>query len=311
MRLLVIGASGFLGRNFLLSLDPSWTVDAVYLKDNNFPGFLARSGLQHVSLHRCDLSDAEQVRALADVLPKRFDTILYLAADPAPVTSKADPAAVSMSGPIGFTTLLSSVHSDRLVYLSSGAVYEGLCGEVGPQLSVAPCLPYAVSKLACEACIPSFRDTGYVGGYVTLRLFAAYGRFEAPRRLSTQLVRWAAGGAREAFEIHGDGGNLIDMMYVSDVVRGIKKVIVSEVSDEVVDFATGKPLSINNFVQRSAEILGVQGAPVRHVGEAAGYQEFVASSCRMEKLFDFRPETSLEQGLLELKEYLITVDNSQ
>ena len=311
MRLLVTGASGFLGRNFLLSLDPSWTVDAVYLKDNNFPGFLARSGLQHVSLHRCDLSDAEQVRALADVLPKRFDTILYLAADPSPVTSKADPAADSMSGPVGFTTLLSSVHSDRLVYLSSGAVYEGLCGEVGPQLSVAPCLPYAVSKLACEACIPSFRDTGYVGGYVTLRLFAAYGRFEAPRRLSTRLVRWAAGGAREAFEIHGDGGNLIDMMYVSDVVRGIKKVIVSEVSDEVVDFATGKPLSINNFVQRSAEILGVQGAPVRHVGEAAGYQEFVASSRRMEKLFDFRPEISLEQGLLDLKEHLITADNSQ
>ena len=105
MRLLVTGASGFLGRNFLLSLDPSWTVDAVYLKDNNFPGFLARSGLQHVSLHRCDLSDAEQVRALADVLPKRFDTILYLAADPSPVTSKADPAADSMSGSIGFTTL--------------------------------------------------------------------------------------------------------------------------------------------------------------------------------------------------------------
>tara|TARA_B100000315_G_scaffold139247_1_gene128317 strand:- start:128 stop:988 length:861 start_codon:yes stop_codon:yes gene_type:complete len=286
-------------------------VDAVYSKDNNFPGFLAQSSLQHVSLHRCDLSDAEQVRALADVLPKRFDTILYLAADPSPVTSKADPAADSMSGPVGFTTLLSSVHSDRLVYLSSGAVYEGLRGEVGPQLSVAPCLPYAVSKLACEACIRSFRDTGRVGGYVALRLFAAYGRFEAPRRLSTRLVRWAAGGAREAFEIHGDGGNLIDMMYVSDVVRGIKKVIVSEVSDEVVDFATGKPLSINNFVQRSAEILGVQGAPVRHVGEAAGYQEFVASSCRMEKLFDFRPETSLEQGLLELKEHLITADNSQ
>ena len=311
MRLLVTGASGFLGRNFLLSLDPSWTVDAVYLKDNNFPGFLARSGLQHVSLHRCDLSDAEQVHALADVLPKRFDTILYLAADPAPVTSKADPAADSMSGPIGFTTLLSSVHSDRLVYLSSGAVYEGLRGEVGPQLSVAPCLPYAVSKLACEACIRSFRDTGRVGGYVALRLFAAYGRFEAPRRLSTRLVRWAAGGAREAFEIHGDGGNLIDMMYVSDVVRGIKKVITSEVSDEVVDFATGKPLSINDFVRRSSEILGVQGAPVRHVGEAAGYQEFVASSHRMEKLFDFRPEIPLEQGLLELKEHLITADNSQ
>ena len=311
MRLLVTGASGFLGRNFLLSLDPSWTVDAVYSKDNNFPGFLARSGLQHVSLYRCDLSDAEQVQALADVLPKRFDIILYLAADHASVASKPDPEADLMSGSIGFTTLLSSVHSDRLVYLSSGAVYEGLRGEVGPQLSVAPCLPYAVSKLACEACIPSFRDTGYVGGYVTLRLFAAYGRFEASRKLSTRLVRWAAGGAREAFEIHGDGGNLIDMMYVSDVVRGIKKVIVSEVSDEVVDFATGKPLSINNFVQRSAEILGVQGAPVRHVGEAAGYQEFVASSCRMEKLFDFRPETSLEQGLLELKEHLITADNSQ
>ena len=101
------------------------------------------------------------------------------------------------------------------------------------------------------------------------------------------------------------------MMYVSDAVRGIKKVITSKVSDEVVDFATGKPLSINDFVQRSAQILGVPGAPVRHVGEAAGYQEFIASSRRMKELFDFRPEVPLEQGLLELKENLITADNSQ
>ena len=310
MRLLITGASGFLGRNFLLALDPSWTVDAVYRNASNFPGFLAHSGLRHVSLHRCDLSVAAEVRALADVLPKRFDVILYLASNSDPVVSATNPAADLTSGPVGLMTLLSNVRCDRLVYLSSGAVYEGLRGEIGPHLSVAPCLPYAVSKLACEGCVRWFRETGHVGGYVILRFFAAYGPFEAPRRLSTRLVRWATGGATEPFEIRGDGGNLIDMMYVSDAVRGIKEVIASGVSDEVVDFATGKPLSISDLVHCAARVLDVQGAQVRHVGEVSVYQEFTASGRRMKELFDFTPEVPLEQGLLEFKKHLITVNDS-
>jgi UDP-glucose 4-epimerase len=210
-----------------------------------------------------------------------------------------------MSGSAGLVTLLSAVRSNRLVYLSSGAVYEGLGGEVGPHLPVAPCLPYAVSKLASEGYVRWFRRTGRVGGYVILRLFAAYGPLEAPRRLSTRLVRWAASGARKPFEIRGDGRNLIDTMYVGDVARGIKAVIASDVFDEVVDFVTGTPLTINDLVNRAARILNVQAAQVRHVGKVPEYQEFVASGVRMEELFEFSPEIPLERGLLELQEHLV------
>ena len=308
MRLLVTGASGFIGRNFLIASDPSWRIDAVYRSASDFTAFLVDTGLWHVSAHRCDLSDAAQVGDLTEALPEHFDVILYLAANSDPAASSVDPIADSMSGPVALVTLLSAVRCDRLLYFSSGAIYEGLHGEVGPQMPVAPSLPYAISKLACEGYVRWFRDIGRVGEYVILRFFAAFGPHEAPRRICTRLVRWAFGGAVEPFKIRGDGRNLVDSMYVGDAVRGINKVIASDISNEVVDFATGTPLTVNELVERAACVLDVQSPAIRHTGEVLEYQEFVASSRKMKQLFDFTPEVPLEEGLLELRKHLAAIE---
>ena len=294
MRLLVTGASGFIGRNFLLGSDASWTIDAVYRSASDFPAFLARHGLHHVIAHRCDLSVAEQVLALADGLPQRFHTILYLAANADPAASEVDPVADAMAGPVALTTLLSAVRCERLVYFSSGAVYEGLRGEVSPDVSVTPCLPYAVSRVTCEHYVRWFRHSGRVRRYVILRFFGAYGPFEAARKIYTRLVRWAATGAHEPFEIRGDGRNLIDAMYISDAVRGIRQVLDCATADEVVDFATEKPLTINELVDRAAHVLDVRQPKIRHVGTVPEYREFFPSTARMERLFDFKPKVPLE-----------------
>ena len=41
MNLLVTGASGFVGRNFLLRAPAEWRIVALYNKDERFPGFVA------------------------------------------------------------------------------------------------------------------------------------------------------------------------------------------------------------------------------------------------------------------------------
>jgi nucleoside-diphosphate-sugar epimerase len=42
-------------------------------------------------------------------------------------------------------TLLEHVRAGHVVYVSSGAVYDGLNGPVSPATAVAPRLPYAIS----------------------------------------------------------------------------------------------------------------------------------------------------------------------
>lgn len=309
MRLLVTGASGFLGRNFLLASDRTWNIEAVYHNAVDFPAFVMGRGLHHVRPHRCDLSSAPDVRGLADTLSERFDSILYLAANSDPALSAVDPGTDLAAGPVALVNLLSTFRCGRLVYLSSGAVYDGLRGEVGPDAPVAPRLPYAISKLACEHYVRWFRHAERVGSFVILRFFGAYGPLEPPRKIYTRLVRWAANGAQEPFEIRGDGKNRIDAMYVGDAVRGIKKVITSDTSDHVVDFASATPVTINELVEQAARILGVNQPRIAHVGSVPEYIEFFVSSQKMKHLFDFSPHVPLEEGLLRLKEHLAAVES--
>lgn len=309
MRLLVTGASGFLGRNFLLASDRTWSIEAVYHNAADFPAFVTGRGLHHIRVHRCDLSSAPNVRALADTLPERFDSILYLAANSDPALSAVDPGTDLAAGPVALVNLLSTCRCRRLVYFSSGAVYDGLRGEVGPDMLVAPRLPYAISKLACEHYARWFRHTGRVDSFVILRFFGAYGPFEPPRKIYTRLVQWAADGAQEPFQIRGDGRNRIAAMYVADAVRGIGKVLSSGVSDHVVDFASPTPLTINELVDRAGRILGIDRPRIAHVGSVPEYNEFFVSNRQMQQLFSFSPQVPLEDGLLYLKEHLAAVES--
>lgn len=309
MRVLVTGGSGFLGRNFLLASDPTWSIDAVYHSAADFPAFVAGRGLQHVRAHRCDLSRAPDVRALAGALPERFDAILYLAANADPARSAVDPAADLAAGPVALVHVLSTFRCERLVYFSSGAVYDGLRGEVSPDTPVAPRLPYAISKLACERYVRWFRHEGRVGSFVILRFFGAYGPLEPSRKIYTRLVQWAASGAREPFQVRGDGRNRIDAMYVGDAVRGIEKVLRSGASDHVVDFASAAALTIDELVERAGRILGIGRPGIAHVGSVPEYIEFFVSNQKMKQLFDFSPHVPLEEGLLCLRDHLAALES--
>ena len=305
MDILLTGASGFIGRNLLLRKEPEWRVYAMYRSAADFEEFVRAHGLRDVHPIRCDLTTADEVRDLHGRIPTGFDAILHLASNGDPAASATDPADDLRRGPLATVQLLSSFSCRRAVFFSSGAVYDGHRGLVGPETRLNPTLPYAISKLASEQYVKAFRKRGRSDGYVILRFFGAFGPFEPARKIYTRMVRWAAtAAAGAAFEIRGNGRNLIDAMAVEDTIRAVKRILASDVADEVVDFATGGPLTINELVERAMRALDRPDARLAHVGEVPEYVEFYASPGRMKELFDFRPEISLEEGLRRLKAHL-------
>jgi UDP-glucose 4-epimerase len=308
MNLLLTGASGFLGKNLLLGKEPDWKIYALYHNAKDFPSFVRSRRLIGVVPLRCDLTSADAVRGLLAEVPERLDAIIHLAANGDPAHSVSDPRGDLMAGPVSLVTLLTVFQCSRFVYFSSGAIYDRLKGPVGPDTPVNPTLPYAISKLACERYVRHFRKSGRIGNYAILRFFGAYGPHEPERKLYSRLVRWALAAGDEPYEIRGDGKNLIDAMYVSDVVRGVKQVLRSQVADEVVDFASGAPITVNEVVMRAAKILRGRDANIRHVGIVPEYIEFFVSTEKMEQLFGFRPEVPLEDGLIRLKEHLMEME---
>jgi UDP-glucose 4-epimerase len=303
MRVVVTGASGFIGHNVLLRAPREWTIHAVYHATPGLEAFVKDHGLTNVTPVKCDLLSEADVRSLARTIGGTPDAMLYLAANGDPAASAARPRWDLESNTVALVNTLEHCPADHVVYLSSGAVYDGLRGEVRPGTPVFPKLPYAISKLASEHYLQFFCEhRRTVASFVNVRFFGAYGPYEAERKITTKWLRALARGERE-FVIRGDGRNLIDFMYVDDAVDGLLTLIKARGERLTVDFASGAPVSINDIVTTMSAALGVKVA-IRHEGTVPEYIEFRSADTTMRERFGFSPATAFADGLKRLSDFL-------
>jgi len=157
MKLLLTGGSGFIGRNVLLRAPRDWEIVAVFNRTSDLPAFVAEHGLTHVTPVACDLVSADAVRELAARVGGA-DAALYLAANGDPAASAERVRWDLELNTVAVVNVLEQCVVGRMVYMSSGAVYDGLRGSVTPASPVNPLLPYAVSKLASERYVAFFAE---------------------------------------------------------------------------------------------------------------------------------------------------------
>ena len=302
MKLLLTGASGFIGHNVLLRAPRDWEIVAVYHRTPGLEQFVASQGLTNVRVERCDLREAADVKALADRIG-RPDAMLYLAANGDPAASAERPRWDLDSNTAAFVTTLEHCPADHVVYLSSGAVYDGLTGAVTPATPVSPILPYAIAKLASEQYLRFFAERRQsVSSYLNVRFFGAYGPYEATRKITTKWLSAIRDGQRE-FVVRGNGQNLIDFMYVDDAVDGFLALVKAAGTRATVDFASGTPVSVNDVAYMMAKVANVD-VSLRHEGAVAEYIEFRSADTTMRDTFGFAPRVSFESGLQRLQAFL-------
>jgi UDP-glucose 4-epimerase len=235
MRLLVTGASGFIGKNLLLKVPKDWDVIATYHKSGDFERFLVEKALENVRAVNVDLSDAVDTKRK---LEGEFDCAVHLVANTDLSLCARNP---HQDLQMNAGTLLNTVKTAKIrdfIFMSSGAVYDGHTGLVSPDVRVDPSFPYAIAKLACEHYVSFFKKSRLIGRYVILRFFGAYGPYEPSRKIFTKLVRAFICDKSRDFTVVGDGNNFIDAMFVDDAIEGLLSVVTSDVRDVTVDFAS-------------------------------------------------------------------------
>ena len=303
MRLVVTGASGFIGHNVLLRAPREWEIVAVYHSTPGLEAFVKAQGLTNVRPVQCNLLSEADVQRLSQTIGGTPDAMLYLAANGDPAASSQRVRWDLESNTTAFVTCLEHCPAGHVVYVSSGAVYDGLRGGVSPATPVSPRLPYAISKLASEQYLRFFAEhRGTVESYVNVRFFGAYGPYEAARKITTRWLQGMAAGQRE-FVVRGDGKNLIDFMYVDDAVDGFLALVKAIGEKRTVDFASGTPISVNDVVQAMARTLGVD-VNVRHEGHVPEYIEFQSTDTTMRDRFGMTPTIAFDAGLERLRKFL-------
>jgi nucleoside-diphosphate-sugar epimerase len=307
MNLLVTGASGFLGRNVLLRAPADWRIVALYSTDQQFAEFVAGLNRPNILPVRCDLASPADVAALIAEHGADWECCLYLAAKVDIPWSVREPRSDLLANTVSLLNFLDAVRVEKFVYFSSGAVYDGMSGEVAPGVGEAPTLPYAISKLACEQYLRFHQHRRKtVGKCLIVRFFGAYGPYEPPHKIYTRLVRAFVVDNQHGYVIYGDGSNLIDAMFVEDAVDAIERMLKGSHWNDIINLAGGHPVTIEELVRTVATALGVNDVRIEKQGTANEQNNFWGSVREMRDVYGFSPKVSLADGICRLRNFLLT-----
>jgi UDP-glucose 4-epimerase len=256
LRILVTGANGFVGRALCRALAAD---QSVYAVDNLRVGPLRfhPDEMCHLSFHRVDIRDPEQVRAVLEEV--RPEAIVHLAAIHFIPDCERDPALAVSTNVTGTVNLLAQCRPGcRFVFASSAAVYrpgpDPLTEDGSPVGSVDV---YGLSKAQGEQYLRYLaRARGFPA--VVVRLFNVVGPGETNPHVVPQILAQIRAGRAEITV-----GNITprrDFIHVADAATGfVATTLLGEVApgDVVtVNLGTGRAHSVSDVIDHLAEISG-------------------------------------------------------
>jgi len=304
MRILIAGASGFIGKNFIKSAHKEWEIWGIYRSNSSFPDFA--HDYDNVTAVKCDLSNISDVQSVSSKIPGCFDVIIFVWGNSDIALSIQDPIMDLKSNYISLINLFSCIKTHKFIFMSSGTVYMGHTGGVNPDVTLSPNSPYGINKLACELYIRFLTEkTERIKGYVNIRFFGAYGPMEPSRKIFTNLIKVFCMENKNEYMVSGDGKNYIDAMHIDDLMEALKNIILSNSVNVTVDLCYGRPITIEALVREIADILGVNNLQLSFQGESREPITFFASPERFQRFFGFKANIPLESGMLRFKDYLL------
>jgi UDP-glucose 4-epimerase len=299
----VTGGAGFVGVNLAPALaDRGWRTVAV---DNGSTGRLddaVAAGYDDVVA--ADVRDGATMRALLG----GAHAVVHLAAQTGVPASIEDPLGDHDSNVRGTLELLMATRDSgtgRFVLASSNAPLGDAPQPVHEGLAARPLSPYGASKLAAEAYCSAFAGS-YRLATVALRFANVYGPFSYHKG-SVVATYLKAATAGLPLDVHGDGSQTRDFVYVGDLCQGITAAVEPGAPTGLFHLGTGVETSVGALAQAVAALFEDRAVEVRH---RPGRPGEVARSCSditaARHHLGYSPSTSLAAGLAATQAWFLT-----
>ena len=326
-KILVTGAAGFIGY-FLCQrlLDMGSTVVGIDNLNDYYDVSLKHERLhllepyKKFSFHKIDISDRAAIEKL--VSNENFNIVVNLAAQAGVRYSIINPEAYINSNIVGFFNILEACRHnpvDHLVYASSSSVY-GTNKKVPYSIEDKvdnPVSLYAATKKSNELMAYAYSKL-YKIPTTGLRFFTVYGPMGRPDMAYFSFTNKLVKG--EKIQIFNFGDMKRDFTYIDDIITGVINIMSKTPSEneggvpyKLYNIGNNKPENLLYFVETLEKCLIKEG-----IIEKPGEKEFLpmqpgdvyqtyADVDELVRDFNFKPSTSLEEGLTKFvkwyKEY--------
>lgn len=313
--ILITGGAGFIGSHLAEKL----------LRTNNYVLIIdnfrehreeKRHQLQHILENYQEGIDFNIIEGsllnpeIFEKIEKNIDIIFHLAAIAGVRYSLLNPTVITENNICSTVNIFEYSRrcgKKKVVFASSSSVYGNpIYTPVDEDHPKTPISPYAVSKLACESyCDYYFREYSIPSTW--LRFYTVYGPWGRKDMAIRKFIERVLNG--EEIVIYGDGEQLRDFTYISDIVDGLILAAENEDADgEAFNLGCGNPISVNELVNK---IYSIADRPknVKYIDAKKGDVRVTHSDItKAQKKLGFSPKVNIYQGIKNTfeweKEYL-------
>ena len=298
-RLLVAGAAGFIGSNFVRHLRRTRPEVAVTVLDKltyagnpaNLAEFEGRSGYRFV---HGDIGDA----GLVDSLAAGVDAIVNFAAETHVDRSLMDPFAFIETDVRGTAVLCEAARKHRhevFLLVSTDEVYGDVAeGRSDEDARFRPRSPYSASKAGAEHIAHAYAASFGLPLLVT-RGSNNYGPYQYPEKLVPVLITNAIDGMR--LPLYKDGSAVRDYIFVEDHCRAIDLVLHEAPDGSVYNVGTGAETTGLQVAEAVLDIMGKPRSLIEFVADRPGHDHRYALDIRRITALGWEPRVTFAEGL--------------
>jgi dTDP-glucose 4,6-dehydratase len=297
VKLLVAGAAGFIGSNYVrrhLAAHPDDTV--VAFDKLTYAGRwenLAEADQNRLEQVEADIADPE---AVAAVIPG-CDAVVNFAAESHVDRSIADPGAFIKTDVYGTYVLLEAARDAGIRHLQIstdevyGSIEQGSFTESSP---LDPSSPYSASKAGGDLLVSAFQRT-YGSDTLIVRASNNYGPYQYPEKLIPLMVLNAI--AADELPVYGDGMQVRNWLFVEDFAAAIDVVLERGEAGQV--YNVGGPDEKPNIevVERILELTDRDDSLIRYVVDRLGHDRRYSLSADKTEALGWKAEVGFDEGI--------------
>jgi len=306
MKILVTGAAGFIGANFVYYELGKYPDDEIVGLDaltyaGNLETLEAALKDPRFRFVKADITDAAAIDALFE--EEGFDIVINFAAESHVDRSIEDPGVFLRTNIIGTQVLMEATRkyrTPRFHQVSTDEVYGDLPLDrpdllFTEETPIHTSSPYSASKAAADLLVQAYIRTFGLPASIS-RCSNNYGPYQFPEKLIPLMIANCL--ADKPLPVYGEGLNVRDWLYVDDHCKAIDLVARSDKIGEVYNIGGHNEMKNIDIVKLILEYLGKPESLITYVTDRKGHDmRYAIDPGKITAELGWAPETMFADGI--------------